>query len=65
MLLQLFNEAYLENYFFLFTLTYFVVTQVINPRRRWFDFLGVILLIGFSYIIISKLFFILPALLAH
>jgi hypothetical protein len=64
MLLQFFHETYLERYIVLFTLVYFVVTQVINPRRRWLDVVGGILFICFSYIMITKLLEILPRILA-
>jgi hypothetical protein len=64
MLLQFFNEAYLERYFALFTVAYLIVTLVINPRRRWFDIVGVIMSIGFSYIIFAKLLVIVPQILS-
>jgi hypothetical protein len=64
LLLQFFNEAYLERYFALLTVTYFIVTLVFNPRRRWFDVVSVLLFIAFSYVILDKILNILPQILA-
>ena len=64
MFLQFFNEVYLEKFLALFTLTYLVVTQIFNPRRRWFDVVGVVLVIWFSYLMVVKLLEILPRIIA-
>jgi len=45
------NEARLDVYVSVFTLTYFATAAVFRPRRRTWDFLALALLAAFSYIV--------------
>lgn len=45
------NESRLDVYVSVFTLIYFASTAVLRPRRRTFDFLALVLLAVFAYIV--------------
>lgn len=45
------NENRLDVYLSIFTLAYFVSTAIFRPKRRTLDFLALILLAIFSYIV--------------
>jgi hypothetical protein len=53
------KETRLEVYFSLFTVCYFGSSALFRPRRKMFDFLGVILFFGFCYIVLVKVLDIL------
>ena len=48
------NENRLDVYLSMFTLAYFISTAIFRPKRRTFDFLALILLAIFSYIVTIK-----------
>ena len=48
------NENRLDVYLSMFTLAYFTSTAIFRPKRRTFDFLALILLAIFSYIVTIK-----------
>jgi len=49
------GEERLDLYISLFTLEYFSLTAIFRPRRRTFDFLGLALLLIFSYIVALRI----------
>ena len=48
------GEARLEVFYSLFTVVYFASSALFRPRRRWFDVPGVVLFLGFCYIVAVK-----------
>ncbi len=48
------GEARLEVFYSLFTVVYFASSALFRPRRRWFDVPGVVLFLGFCYIVAMK-----------
>ena len=48
------GEARLEVYYSLFTVVYFASSALFRPRRRWYDVPGVVLFLGFCYIVAVK-----------
>ena len=48
------GEARLEVYYSLFTVVYFASSALFRPRRRWFDVPGVVLFLGFCWIVVLK-----------
>jgi len=53
------NEQRLEVYVSLFTVVYFATSAIFRPRRRWFDLVGGVLFVVFSYIVSEKIMEIL------
>jgi len=49
------GENRLDAYVSVFTLIYFALTAVFRPRRRTLDFLALMLLAAFSYIVAVKI----------
>ncbi|MEM2688048.1 MAG: hypothetical protein QW796_06845 [Thermoproteota archaeon] len=53
------GESRLDAYVSVFTLIYFALTAVFRPRRRTFDFLAIVLLAVFAYIVTVRVLEIL------
>jgi len=53
------NESRLDVYVSMFTLVYFTATAVFRPRKRTWDFLALILLAIFTYIVTLRVLEIL------
>jgi hypothetical protein len=53
--LSSYGEQRLEVYISLFSVGYFANTILYNPRKRWFDFVGLILFFVFSLLVIFNL----------
>lgn len=49
------GEYRLDVYVSIYTLIYFTLTAIFRPRKRVWDFLSVILLIVFTYIVVMRI----------
>jgi len=49
------NEHRLEVYLNLFTIVYLASCEIFRPRRRWFDLVGGVLFVVFSYFVVEKI----------
>jgi len=53
------NEARIDVYVSIITLTYFTATAIFRPRKRTWDFLALALLAAFAYIVTVRVLEIL------
>ena len=55
-ILSALGEQRLDVYFSLFTVSYFASTALYQPRKKGFDFLGLVLFLFFSGIVAIKIY---------